>query len=237
MQYKLYLESGPRQRKTMVHVLDLLGCIAQGPTTEAALQATPDAIHAYQRFLRRNGEEEEPHEAFTTVVAEHVMEGPWLGNGNPAPGFGPDFQPLSAEEQALFVRRLGWLRAASLDLVRGLPSEYLIAVPKRGRPIHHIMAHVADSQYAYLRAALGKVAELPPVLGRLREDSERLVPALEEAWDITRTRLEGMTGAERTQTVQRGQVTWTARRMLRRMLEHEWEHLLEIAARQARVPE
>ena len=49
-EYALYLESGPRRRKTMVHVLELLGCIAQGPTTEKALAATPEAIRAYLRF-------------------------------------------------------------------------------------------------------------------------------------------------------------------------------------------
>jgi hypothetical protein len=29
--HDLYLESGPKRRKTMVHVLDLLGCVAVGP--------------------------------------------------------------------------------------------------------------------------------------------------------------------------------------------------------------
>ena len=74
-EYALYVESGPRWRKTMVHVLDLLGCVAQGPTTEAALEATPEAIRAYLRFLRRHSEAVEPESAFTTVVAVHVMEG------------------------------------------------------------------------------------------------------------------------------------------------------------------
>jgi lipopolysaccharide biosynthesis protein len=32
-------------------------------------------------------------------------------------------------------------------------------------------------------------------------------------------------------SVKYGQVTWTARRALRRMLEHEWEHLLELSKR------
>jgi hypothetical protein len=34
MLYDLYLESGPKRKKTMVHVLDLLGCIVHGPTTD-----------------------------------------------------------------------------------------------------------------------------------------------------------------------------------------------------------
>lgn len=38
--YDLYPESAPGRRKTMVHVLALLGCVAVGPTSEEALAAT-----------------------------------------------------------------------------------------------------------------------------------------------------------------------------------------------------
>ncbi len=54
--YALYLESGPKRRKTMAHALGLLGCVAIGPTTDEALANTPAAIQAYLRFLRRHGE-------------------------------------------------------------------------------------------------------------------------------------------------------------------------------------
>ena len=37
--YALYLESGPQRRKTTAHALDLLGGVAVGPTTDAALAA------------------------------------------------------------------------------------------------------------------------------------------------------------------------------------------------------
>ncbi|MFQ5858734.1 MAG: hypothetical protein ACE5LU_24290 [Anaerolineae bacterium] len=40
-----------------------------------------------------------------------------------------------------------------------------------------------------------------------------------------------MTDEERRQSVPHGQVTWTARRALRRMLEHQWEHLLKVSER------
>ena len=84
MEYGLNLESGPRQQKTMVHVLDLLGCIAQGPTTEDALAATPDAIRTHLRFLQEGGQDVQTEDRFMIAVVEHLMEGPWLGNGNPA---------------------------------------------------------------------------------------------------------------------------------------------------------
>ena len=55
--YRLYLESASYQSPTMVHVLHLPGCVAVGPTTEAALDATPEAINAFRRFLHRAGED------------------------------------------------------------------------------------------------------------------------------------------------------------------------------------
>lgn len=55
-EYTLYLESGPKQRKTMVHALDLLGCVVRGATTQEALAATPAGIRACLRFLQANGE-------------------------------------------------------------------------------------------------------------------------------------------------------------------------------------
>lgn len=46
MEYELYLETGLPRCKTMVHVLDLLSCIAQGPTMEDTPEATPRGICA-----------------------------------------------------------------------------------------------------------------------------------------------------------------------------------------------
>ncbi len=70
--YALSLESGPRKQKTMVHVTDILGCVANGPTTDDALNATPDAIRAYLRFLKRHGEAAEPDAPFDTIIVEHI---------------------------------------------------------------------------------------------------------------------------------------------------------------------
>jgi hypothetical protein len=123
------------------------------------------------------------------------------------------------------------MRADLLDLLRDLPVEQVVAQPQSGRSLYRIGEHVVDAQYSYLRAALAKLSDLLPVLRALREDPGRLVPTLDQAWSITRARIESMTDAERRQMVRRGQVIWTARRMMRRMLEHEWEHLQEIATR------
>ncbi len=46
----LYLAWGPGRRKTLVHLLDLLGCLAVGPIPQESLAAIPDAIRSYLRF-------------------------------------------------------------------------------------------------------------------------------------------------------------------------------------------
>ena len=39
--YGLYLDHGPKRKKTMVHVIDLMGCVHNGPTTDQVLEETP----------------------------------------------------------------------------------------------------------------------------------------------------------------------------------------------------
>jgi predicted RNase H-like HicB family nuclease len=96
--YRLYLESGPKHKKTLVYVLDLLGCVVGGPTTEATLEATPDAIRAFLRFLARHGQPVDPAAEFETKVTEHIAEGIFLGNGDPTLVFGPDRLPLTPDD-------------------------------------------------------------------------------------------------------------------------------------------
>ncbi len=233
-EYALYLESGPRHRTTMVHVLELLGCIARGPTTEEALEATPAAIRTFLRFLARHGEAADPAAPFTTAVAQHVTAGSWIGYGDPAPGFPPDFEPLSEDDLALYLHRLAGMRSDLLALIGELPSGQLTAEPDvRGRPIFRILEHIAGAQCGYLRYAVGKVDGLTDALHAVAAGPDNVEAALARLWDLSAARLQAMSETERTQQVPHGQLTWTARRGLRRMLEHDWEHLQEISERLA----
>jgi predicted RNase H-like HicB family nuclease len=228
--YQLHVESGPKRRKTMVHVLDLLGCIANGPTTEAALEATPGAIRDYLRFLKRHGDAVKPDAPFTTKVTQHVMEGVWLGQGDPDKGFPHDFQPLTAKDQATYLKRLAWLEADLLQIARDTPPKQLVAEPEGGRPIRRILEHLAGAHYAYLQSPLSKPKGLSQAL-RLVEQGPDLPMALAGFWRMATERLEATTEAERSGMIQHGVKTWSARRAFRRMLEHDWEHLTEITRR------
>jgi hypothetical protein len=232
MEYALYLESGPQHKTTMVHVLTLLGCITRKGTTEAALDATPAAICKYLKFLQSHGEAVDPDGPFSTRVAQHISEGSWLGNGDPTPGFPPDFETLTSADLAKYIHWLTWMHSDLLDMLMDIPQPRWEEKPEgSGRPIYEILRHSAESQCVYLRYLVGKVEGLNELLHQLGPDPLLSGRAYERMNETTTARLKQLTDQERSMRVAHGQVTWTARRAMRRMLEHLWEHTLEIEAR------
>jgi len=230
--YPLYLESGPRRRKTMVHVLSLLGCVVRGPTTEEAVAATPEGIAAYLRFLHLHGEPVDPDASFTVSIAEHITSGFWLGEGDPTPGFAPDHQPLSTVDLEMYRRRFDWLGDDLLTLLNSHGPELLDEKPASdGRPLRTVYQHAAICQANYLRASLGRLPDLAEALAIVRNEPSRLAVGLGEVWRVSMSRLTGLTEEQRGIPVQHGQMSWSARRALRRMLEHAWEHYQEIVTR------
>lgn len=218
----------------MVHVTDLLGCLANGPTTEAALEATPGEIRRFLRFLKEHGEKVDPDAKFTTRIAAHVMEGSWIGYGDPAPGFALDFEPLSKEDQELYRRWFNWLGEDIVALAAKLSPKELDRKPAKGRKIRDIFGHIANPEPEYARAAgFGKAEGVKEVLRAIEESGDDLPGKLAELWRLMDGLVARIGEKERTQQIQRGEKLWTARRGFRRMLEHPWEHLREIEHRLA----
>jgi len=230
--YALYLESGPKKKKTMVHVLDLLGCVATGPTTDEALAAAPDAIRTRLRFLRRHGEPVDPRAEFKTRVAEHVTQGQWLGNGDPALVFQPDLKPLTPKEAEKYILWLSWSRAEVVNRVSGLTHAELEADPKaKGRSIRAMLEHMLESEYFYVCSALGKIEGWPGPGAIVQKREGDLLHWMSRVRKAEIERIRGASASERRQVVDHWKQTWTARKALRRMLEHEWEHLIELSER------
>jgi predicted RNase H-like HicB family nuclease/uncharacterized damage-inducible protein DinB len=230
--YGLYLESGPRRRKTMIHVLDLLGCVAVGPTTDEALAATPDAVRAYLHFLRRHGESVDPDAPFTTEVVEHITEGDWLGNGSPYLMFEPDFEPVTDEEIETYLRRFRWMREELAGWADSCPEPQLDERPAAGgRSGRAVLLHVLGATGAYLAAALGGAPGFSAT-ARAAERGELNVPdALLRSAALAEQRVRATSPEERAAVRELPAGPRTLRQALRRMLEHEWEHLSELARR------
>lgn len=229
--YKLYLESGPRKKKTMVHALDLVGCIAKGSTTDEALGRTPEAIRAYLRFLKRHGQAVDPNVEFETIVAEHVTEGEWLGNGDPALVFQPDLEPLTLEDAERYIQRSQWLRAEVVALVCGLTFEQVEAEQlTKDRSIRAMLEHMLDSEYFYV-STLGKIRGLPGIGTIVEKRQGDLLDWMSHVRTLEIERIRSLAEDERSRPIVHWKRTWTARKVLRRMLEHEWEHLVELSQR------
>jgi len=230
--YDLYVESGPRRRKTMVHVLDLLGCIAAGPTTEEALAATPDAIRVFLRFLRGHGEALDPEAVFETRVVEHITEGDWLGNGSPYLVFGPDLVPLDDEEIARHLRRFGWIREELARWAANQTDAQLESQPiGGGRTARAVLLHVLATPGAYLSAALGGAKGFSATAGAAERGEMSLSGGLLRVRDMVVERVSATTLEERTAVRERPKDIRTLRKALRRSLEHDWEHLAELSRR------
>jgi len=234
--YALYLESGPQKKTTMVHIPELLGCIANGATSDEALARTPDAIRGYLAYLRRHGEKLDPRAPFDIRVAEHATAGDFIGRGSSTVTYPSDRTPLMPADQRRYLAWLAWSRADLLALVKDIDKKALRAKPAgRGRSLEEILRHVLEADKGYVYSFFGPVKEVgDPVNAALRGALD-LRAALAEARRAAIARIGALTPAERRASRKRGKTTRTARRTLRRILEHEWEHRREIAERLGRT--
>jgi uncharacterized damage-inducible protein DinB/predicted RNase H-like HicB family nuclease len=215
----------------MVHVLELLGCVSTGVTTEAALADTPQAIDSFRRFLDRHGESIDVDAPIETKIAEHVTEGVWLGNGDPSIVFPPDLEPLTEEDGERFISRLEWMWEELVEIVRDLSDEELDKKPAaRGRPIRTILEHILESEYAYMYA-FGRPEGLPGSGSIVKKKEGPLLEWMAHVQSIEYDGLRSLSWQERSEPFTHWKYTRTARKVVRRMLEHRWEHLVEIKER------
>lgn len=232
--YALSLESGPRKQTTMVHITDLLGCVATGPTTEAALNVTPGAIRAYLEFLKRHGEAVEPEAAFETIIVEHIMQGNFLGHGSPEIVFRIDLEKLSHTAVEKYLRWFTWLDEEIAQIVSAAVPQQIDDQPgEASRTVREILQHMLEAETSYVWSMLGKVEAASKAVKSVQKGEGDMLTLMQQAHHAHLERIHAMTPTERTQPVSRGKQTWTAHKMLRRVLEHKWEHLTEITARLA----
>ena len=209
---------------------ELLGCVANGKTTDEAVSATPDAIRAYLRYLKRHGEKVDANETIGTRVAEHNTEGLFSGQAI----FPPDLRPLAPSDLARYLRWLEWSREDLLALVKGIDDRRLRAKPPKGRSLHDILLHVLAADKGYVYALVSPLKTMGDPTNAAERGELDLRVALAEARRAALTRLAALTPTERKRVRRTGQSTYSAFRVIRRMLEHEWEHRREIAARAGR---
>jgi predicted RNase H-like HicB family nuclease len=229
MKFDVYLETGPKHRKTMTHVPSLAGTTAMGETTEIALDNTGAAIRERIAFLRRHGDEHPDPDPIELSVAEEDTTTGWLGFAVGV--FRSDLEPIPPRELERQVRWAEWAREELIEAARAQPGGLQSGPKGKGRTPAEILAHVAGAERAYLNSVVGPVDGLKDAIKRLEKTPDDPWDALAAARKILLARIRAMTPEERRAVVKHGKERRTARRMLRRTLEHEWEHVLELRSR------
>jgi predicted RNase H-like HicB family nuclease len=232
--YQVFAESGPRHRKTMIHVPALLGCIAVGPTTEEALEATPEAIRAFLAFLGRHGVGADPVEPIELELVDHLTSGQFLGSGSPSVFLPTDAGAPTIAELAAVLKRVGWMVGEQADLLSGMNAQALDAELGEGRPLRRIVQHVIGAHAAYPATLFGAVpgaSAAVTVVERAEGPAAELLAAADRVRALIAARLVSLTDAELAAERIRGGARYTARKVMRRIAEHEWEHLAELARR------
>jgi len=234
--YRVYLEIAPGGL-TMAHLPDLPGFLVRAPSPGQALEQVPEAVRSYYAWLRGHGEAtpvEEEKAIEIEVAGESSGFGPFE-SGDAAALFPPDQAAISPEEMEHLFRRMGYSRADLLELVRDLPDGVRDWRPDpHTRTIRQVLRHVGNAEEWYVSRIVS-----PDTLPAEWEHDEAM-PILEflEMERCTAVeRLRGLSQAERsevfhlTRWTQHPEEPWTARKVLRRFLEHEREHSDEIRER------
>jgi predicted RNase H-like HicB family nuclease len=215
--YQVYLDTSDETLEEggyLAHVQELPGCVARGATKEEALAKVVEAVDAYLALMRRHGG---PAGQVADTIQLHVIE-------TQEPTLPSDSAPLSDGDLEDIERRGAATRADLLDLLSRVPDEALDWHPDDDTwSTRNVLAHLAGSDLWY--ASRLEPEGLPELLWRLDQTRAILLRNLCEA-QVRNRALERHHMGE----------PWTARKVARRMLEHEQEHadhIRQILARYA----
>lgn len=197
----------PQAGAWLASVASLPGCIARGPSKDEAVASVRRAFHEYVALLERHGVSIEHWKGLDPAgfeVREYTAED-WYED---------DFRPLEEHELRDFLHQMEGSRAALLALVRGLTPEEAERRPTADTwSVREALEHVMQTEVT--------------MLSRLERWPEN-VGALQAAHRMAFQRFS-VIAPEDTHLDHRifGQ-RWSTRRVMRRILEHEYEHLEHI---------
>ena len=229
--YPVYLETGTDGR-CLAHVPDQPGCVVRAASRDEVLQRLPQAIRDHHAWLRHHGEPapqvKEPVEV--QVAGESTGFGPF-DPGDAAALFPPDQRGILPQEMEEHLRLMAHSRADLLALVRELPGELLDWKPDpQSFTIRRLLRHVGNAEQWYV-SRLVPPETLPPDWQGDEDlpifeflDMERRT-AVARLRQLTESELSGVFFP--TVWTDHPHEAWTARKVLRRFLEHEREHTVQ----------
>ena len=228
----VFLEIGP-DGECLAHALDLPGCVLRGKSQSEVMTTMENTAGEYLAWLTRHGEDVELLEPLTLrIVGTTFGAGPFR-RGDQAALVAADMHPPTREEmEKVYFRRAAYAHQDLFALVEGLSDEVLgWRENMDAMTIREILRHIGNAEQWYI-SRLVPVETLP---SEWNHDGE--MPELEFLDMARRTaieRLRVLTQAELSAITcpehwtNHPEERWTVRKALRRMLEHELEHIAHI---------
>jgi hypothetical protein len=229
MLFHVGIENHNEGTRSIAWALEHPGCTSYGRDADSALATFPAALRAYSNWiglrepswLRVENIDVNVESVWNNYFVNDKLERVATDENATAveSWFEHDSKPLNAEEIERALKMLAWSRADLLKTIDGLSEERLNHTHNGEKwPINGILRHVGSAEWWYMQR-LGRAfpqAKLPkPTMERLekvRTAFLELLPTLEGVKQVTD--VEG----ER----------WSPRKVLRRTLWHERDHVEHI---------
>lgn len=222
MKFAVCLEVGPEA--TGAFVPDCPGCWVFGSSPERALVKVKGAIADYFVWLERHGETVSPEARdFEVEVAEmlRVNYNP-AEAGKPEPLFWSEVLPVTRKDVTKTLRLMGYARKDLLQLVSNLSDECLSWKPPDGpRTIRNCLRHIAYVEPWYMsRLDVDLPRKYPRNVFRMLDYTRKIV--IEFLEKMPRNKMRGIYQPKKDPSSICN--LWTARKVLRRLVDHERLH-------------
>jgi hypothetical protein len=206
------LEEGP-DGSTLVHSLDVPGCVASGRTRPESLAAFERELARWLTFLGDAAVVTSRAGELDIVVEEWITTDANVFAGESNVCFDADRVPLGVSELAEGIRRLGSLRGRLVPRIRRARDIDLEVRGPSGYSARLILDELARAQWWTLtRLGASPLAEIPT----------RVVARLDTAMALTVQQLGHLTADARGQVLLIDDEEWSPRKVLRRLLWLEW---------------
>jgi predicted RNase H-like HicB family nuclease len=205
-------------------VFDLIGCFSRGRTEEEAVAAAPERAREFFAWLARKDGNPAPFEDVVQVaVVERILTRP--AADDPAKTvsdiFEDDRRPLRPWDIDMIARLLEWNRQDLLQVLQGAPEETLAKAVSEGpwKTPGDLVAHIYGAEQ-WLLSRLGLALEREKLprgrmdrLAAIRARTLEILPGLTEDESVRETDGE----------------LWSPRKMIRKILWHEPDHIPQLA--------
>ncbi|MFB0567822.1 MAG: type II toxin-antitoxin system HicB family antitoxin [Candidatus Bathyarchaeia archaeon] len=215
------------QGGTGAFVPECPGCWVFGRTPERALEKVKVAINDWFEWLKRHGEKI-PTEAskFAVEVGEilRVNYNP-VEAGKPEPLFWSEVTPTKSKDIARTICLLGYSRSDLLNMVSSLGNEILDwQPPGKPRTLRNALEHIGFVEWWYItRLDVELPTKFPKDVFDLLSHTRKIV--IDYLQDFPKGKRSGVFQPRRD-VGRRAKICnlWTARKVLRRLVDHERLH-------------